>query len=244
MPTSTTAGAAVWLGCALLAATACGGPAGGSAGSPAGPATGRTAQPAGAQIATVRGDRIAIFKRRDASRPWKTLASPNEYGAPRVFLVERNAGDWLEVLLPIRPNGSTGWVRAAEVGLARTTLEVRIDPRAHRFTVRDGDRVVRAGKIAIGTWDTPTPAGRFYFTELIRPKDPTGPYGAYAYGLSGFSPKLRSFAGGPGQLAVHGTNDPGSLGTDVSHGCIRVGNDDITWMARNLALGTPVVVTS
>lgn len=156
--------------------------------------------------------------------------------------MEQNAGDWLRVLLPIRPNGSTGWIKTSEVGLQTTTRRLEIEPQAFRFTVYDGGTVLRTGKVATGEGGTPTPPGRFYFTELLKPPDPGGPYGAYAFGLSGFSPTLKSFAGGPGQLAVHGTNAPGLLGGNASHGCIRVSNDDVTWMANNLGLGTPVVI--
>lgn len=196
----------------------------------------------GAEIATVRGRQIAVHKRKGDGAAWKTLSSPNEMGATRVFLVDAKDGDWLKVLLPIRPNGSTGWVRASDVELSSTAHRVEIDPKAFTFTVFDGDKVLRTGKVATGEGGTPTPAGRFYFTELVQPPNPNGDYGAYAFGLSGFSPTLTRFAGGPGQLAVHGTNRASALGRKVSHGCVRVGNDDITWMAKNLAIGTPVVV--
>ncbi|MFD0688678.1 L,D-transpeptidase [Actinomadura fibrosa] len=197
----------------------------------------------GAEIATVRGSRIAVHKQKGDGAAWKTLSSPNEMGATRVFLVDVRDGGWLKVLLPIRPNGSTGWVKASDVTLSSTTRRVEIDPKAFSFTVFDGDKVLRTGKVATGEGGTPTPPGRFYFTELVRPPDPDGAYGAYAFGLSGFSPTLKTFAGGPGQLAVHGTNKASALGGKASHGCVRVSNDDITWMAENLAIGTPVVVT-
>jgi lipoprotein-anchoring transpeptidase ErfK/SrfK len=196
----------------------------------------------GAEIATVRGRQIAVHKQKGDSAAWKTLSSPNEMGATRVFLVDAKDRDWLKVLLPIRPNGSTGWVKASDVKLSSTTHRVEIDPQAFKFTVFDGDKVLRTGKVATGEDGTPTPAGRFYFTELVEPPNPDGDYGAYAFGLSGFSPTLKTFAGGPGQLAVHGTNKASALGRKVSHGCVRVSNDDITWMAKNLAIGTPVVV--
>ncbi|TDD90452.1 L,D-transpeptidase [Actinomadura darangshiensis] len=199
-------------------------------------------QQGGAEIATVRGRRIAVHKRKGDGAAWKTLSSPNEMGATRVFLVDAKDGDWLKVLLPIRPNGSTGWVKASDVKLSSTPHRVEIDPKAFTFTVFDGGKVLRTGKVATGEGGTPTPAGRFYFTELVEPPDPNGGYGAYAFGLSGFSPTLKTFAGGPGQLAVHGTNKASALGGKASHGCVRVGNDDITWMAKNLAIGTPVVV--
>ena len=196
----------------------------------------------GAEIATVRGRKIAVYRRKGDSAVWRTLSSPNEMGETRVFLVEARDGDWLKVLLPVRPNGSTGWVKASGVDLTATSRRLEIDMKAFTFTVLDGDEVLRTGKVAVGEGATPTPPGRFYFTELLQPPDPGGDYGAYAFGLSGFSPTLKSFAGGPGQLAVHGTNNESALGGKVSHGCVRVSNADITWMAKNLAIGTPVVV--
>ncbi|MBO2455167.1 L,D-transpeptidase [Actinomadura barringtoniae] len=221
-------------------------PAGGSpkAGRPAATAEPQRAaqRQSGAEIATVRGRQIAVHEHKGDAAVWKTLSSPNEMGATRVFLVDAEDGDWLKVLLPVRPNGSTGWVKASDVTLSSTTHRVEIDPKAFTFTVFDGDKVLRTGKVATGEGGTPTPAGRFYFTELVKPPNPKGDYGAYAFGLSGFSPTLRTFAGGPGQLAVHGTNRASALGGKASHGCVRVSNDDITWMAKNLAIGTPVVV--
>ncbi|MER7209018.1 L,D-transpeptidase [Streptosporangium sp. NPDC000239] len=193
------------------------------------------------KIASVRGSRITVYGAKEGART-RTITSPNDYGATRVFLVERDEGEWLQVLLPIRPNGSKGWIKAADVTLAETAHRVEIDRGAFGFTVYDGDRAVRTGRVATGEAGTPTPPGRYFLTELVRPVDQDGAYGAYAFGLSGFSPVLRSFAGGPGQLAIHGTNKPSAIGTRASHGCVRVSDDDITWMAKNLAIGTPVVV--
>ncbi|NUR92931.1 MAG: L,D-transpeptidase [Nonomuraea sp.] len=193
------------------------------------------------EIASVKGARITVYRDK-AGTALRTIKSPNDYGATRVFLVERNEGAWLQVLLPVRPNGSKGWIRAADVTLAQTSYRVEIDRGAFRFTVHDGDRVVRTGKVATGEAGTPTPPGRYFFTELVKPVGDGGAYGAYAFGLSGFSPVLKRFAGGPGQLAIHGTDKPSAIGTRASHGCVRVSDADITWMAKNLAIGTPVVV--
>ncbi|MBV2363684.1 L,D-transpeptidase [Streptomonospora nanhaiensis] len=201
---------------------------------------GRGQEPA--RIATATGSEIDVHAEPDGAVT-QTLASPNDFGADRTFLIEDERGEWLEVLLPVRPNGSTGWVRASDVSLSTTTLSLHVDLGDFAFRVLDGGEEVRSGDVAIGTEDTPTPPGRYYFTELLRPPEPDGDYGAYAFGLSGFSPTLEEFAGGPGQLAVHGTDDESGLGGEVSHGCIRVANDDITWMAENLPLGTPVEVT-
>jgi lipoprotein-anchoring transpeptidase ErfK/SrfK len=221
-------------------AAGCGGAAARATAPPVRATTARPG-PAGAEIARARGGRLPVYAAPGGARR-TTLASPNAYGAPRVLLVTRRSGGWLEALLPMRPNGSRGWVRASDVTLTTTTRHVTVRLGALRFTVYDGARVIRTGQIAVGTRDTPTPPGHYYFTELLRAPDPHGDYGPYAYGLSGHSPKLHRFAGGPGQLALHGTNHPGLVGHRVSHGCIRLRNPDITWMARNLVLGTPVTV--
>ena len=86
----------------------------------------------------------------------------------------------------------------------------------------------------------------YYLKELLEPPDPNGAYGPYAYGLSGFSnnPELANFNGGDGIIGIHGTNQPDKIGSDVSHGCIRVSNEVITEMAASLPLGTPVEIVA
>jgi lipoprotein-anchoring transpeptidase ErfK/SrfK len=201
------------------------------------------AAPPAAEIATVIGDEIEVLTEKEGDEVLETLASPNDFGEDRAFLVESNEGEWLEVLLPIRPNGATGWVRGEDVSLTGTDYRVEIDMAEFEFTVHEGEEEVRTGVIGTGENETPTPPGRYYFTELLQPPDPDGEYGVYAFGLSGFSESLETFAGGPGQLAVHGTNDESALGRQVSHGCVRVSNEDITWMAENLPVGTPVEIS-
>nr|WP_036555779.1 L,D-transpeptidase [Nocardiopsis sp. CNT312] len=201
------------------------------------------APPPRAVIATVLGDEIGVMTEKGGEEVLDTLVNPNGFGVDRAFLVESDEDAWLEVLLPVRPNGTTGWVRRDEVSLTSTDFRVEIDMAEFEFSVYERDEEVRGGVIGTGKSDTPTPPGRYYFTELLQPSDPDGPYGVYAFGLSGFSESLETFAGGPGQLAVHGTNDEGALGRQVSHGCVRVSNEDITWMAENLPVGTPVEIS-
>ena len=119
-----------------------------------------------------------------------------------------------------------------------TPYKIVIRRRAHRMLLFRAGRVVLRRRIAVGTALTPTPRGRYYVTDLIRSKDPF--YGPYALGLSAHSPVLTSYAGGNGQLGIHGTNQPWSIGKDVSHGCIRVRNRIIRRLARAVPIGTPV----
>jgi lipoprotein-anchoring transpeptidase ErfK/SrfK len=96
--------------------------------------------------------------------------------------------------------------------------------------------------VGIGRSFTPTPTGRFFVTVKLRPPQISAVYGAWALGLSGYSEVLEQFGAGDGQIALHGTADPGDLGKQVSNGCVRVDNQAITALARTLPLGTPVVI--
>ena len=172
------------------------------------------------------------------------MSNPTEVGAPLVFLVSEEDGDWIRVLLPIRPNGSQGWLRTAEVELLEHRFRVEVDLGAHRITVTNGSKTVLKAPVGIGTQDTPTPGGLFYIKELLRPPDPDTIYGPYAYGLSGFSNQLTSFAGGEGVIGIHGTNAPWTVGQNLSHGCIRMHNHDIKQLVPLLPLGTPVKIVA
>jgi RNA polymerase sigma factor (sigma-70 family) len=176
------------------------------------------------------------------------LAHPQPSGAPLVLLVTEARAGWLQVLLPVRPNGSTGWIRAEHASVVTHDFRIVVELGAHRITAYQGREVLLSEPIGVGTRDAPTPGGLYYIKELFQPLDangrlhPDGPYGPYAYGLSGFSEVLFDFAGGDGQFGIHGTNDPSGLGRDVSHGCIRMSNTGITLLAKTLPLGVPVEI--
>ena len=104
------------------------------------------------------------------------------------------------------------------------------------------ERLAMRVPIAIGTSDTPTPGGHYYLSMLFKVTDPSGPYGPWAFGISGFSPVYTTFGSGLGEIGIHGTNEPWLIGRDVSHGCIRLRNADITRLARLVPVGAPVVI--
>jgi lipoprotein-anchoring transpeptidase ErfK/SrfK len=186
---------------------------------------------------------VPVFATIGDAHPWTTLANPLPSGAPLVFLVEGTAkGGWLRVLVPVRPNQAQGWVRASDVRLNRVDYRIVVSVGRHTLTLYRAGKVVMAEKAGIGTATTPTPGGVYYIKELIRPTDPKGAYGPFAYGLSGYSNVLNEFAGGDGEIGIHGTNDQGSLGRSVSHGCIRISNAAITRLADLLPLGVPVQI--
>jgi lipoprotein-anchoring transpeptidase ErfK/SrfK len=196
-------------------------------------------------VATAVVDVVEVRARPDAAQPpERSLDRRDETSGQLVFVVDAQQGEWLQVLLPVRPNGSTGWIRSADVSLATNPFAVRVSLSDHELTVTDGTREVLRTAVGVGTTDTPTPGGRYYLKELLQPPTPDGPYGPYAYGLSGFSNVLTDFAGGEGVIGIHGTDAPDLVGTDVSNGCLRLANDVVVRLVEEigLPLGTPVVI--
>jgi lipoprotein-anchoring transpeptidase ErfK/SrfK len=196
-----------------------------------------------AYVAEAVGATLPVYARPGGAVLTK-LSNPNVWHDRLVLLATARSGDWLKVMLPIRPNGSTGWVPASTVQLTWDPYRIVVDLSSHRLTVLNVGRPVLRTPVGVGATATPTPRGTFYLTALLRPPDPAGAYGPFAFGLSGFSPVLKSFGGGPGEIGLHGTDDVSSIGRSVTHGCIRVHNGVITRLAGQLPLGTPVVVTA
>jgi lipoprotein-anchoring transpeptidase ErfK/SrfK len=128
----------------------------------------------------------------------------------------------------------------SKVKLSGHNFHVKINLTKHFLTAWNGkDRILKT-PVGVGRAVTPTPPGLYFITELLKPRDPTGTYGPYAFGLSVHSNVLHEFAGGDGVLGIHGTNFPQGIGTNVSHGCIRMNNDSIIKLAHTLPVGTPV----
>jgi len=173
---------------------------------------------------------------------WR-LHNPNDSGARIVFLVLARRGTGWDVRVPARPNGAVGWVRNSDVVLQIDPYALRASLRRHTLVVYKHNRRVQVMSIGVGRPSAPTPTGSFFVTELLVAANPNGPYGAYAYGTSAFSDVYSEFEGGPGQIGVHGTNDPSSVGRNVSHGCIRLGDGDLSALAQIVPAGTPLTIT-
>lgn len=191
-------------------------------------------------VATATVPSVAVYRDTTDAQPIAQLTHPISSGGPLVFLVDERAGEWLRVLLPMRPNGSQGWIRAGDVSLAQHRFRIDVYLAEFRLDVFNSGKLIYAASIGVARDNAPTPGGRYYTTELLQPPTPDSAYGALAYGLSGFSDVFASFNGGPGQLGIHGTNDPSTIGTKVSAGCVRLRNDDILAIGKLLPLGVPV----
>ncbi|MCW4384529.1 L,D-transpeptidase [Salinibacterium sp. SYSU T00001] len=169
-----------------------------------------------------------------------TFSHPQESGAPLNFLVKGHEGDWLEVYVPSRPNGASGWIMTRAVNVFEMPFRLEVSVGRNVMELYEEGKLARQFQVATGTGGTPTPLGTFFLTELMAPTN--AGYGPYAYGLSAYSEVLNDFGGGSGQIGVHGTDDAASIGTAASHGCIRLSNADITELAGILPLGTPIII--
>jgi lipoprotein-anchoring transpeptidase ErfK/SrfK len=147
---------------------------------------------------------------------------------------------FLKVLLPGRPNGHTGWIKAQKAKTWKTPWHVVVDTRSKRLFVFKGKRIAHSFPVVVGKSSTPTPRGRFYVEEaLILQKHSLG--APYAFALSARSRVFQEFEGGPGQIAIHGIYGIGGTpGRAQSHGCIRAPAATLAFMIRRFGTGTPV----
>jgi lipoprotein-anchoring transpeptidase ErfK/SrfK len=189
----------------------------------------------------------AVAYARPGGRALARFGPKNVNGYPTVFgvigaVVRRDCSpSWYRVQLPKKPNGVTGFVRARALEVQAVRTRIVVDVSARRLTLfRDG-RVALAATVAVGSPSTPTPIGRFYVNQRLVPTDPRGPFGPGAIGVSAFSNVLTGWRQG-GPIAIHGTNEPWSIGHAVSNGCIRLPNPTLLRVFREAIAGTPVII--
>ena len=144
---------------------------------------------------------------------------------------------WIQIRIPGRPNGRTGWVREEALGplvIVRTAL--RINRTTLKATLYKDGKKIWQSPVGVGKASTPTPAGRFWIRERLKALGSA--YGPWAFGTSAYS-ILSDWPGG-GVIGIHGTNEPSLIPGRPSHGCVRVPNAKISQLARLMPVGTPV----
>jgi lipoprotein-anchoring transpeptidase ErfK/SrfK len=191
------------------------------------------------------GAKLQVWHKPSGSKPPKeSVKTVNPLGQDLTMLVDQakqiGGKTWLRVYLPDRPNESEGWVRQSDVRVVKLHERIKIDLSKYRLWYYRDDKLVDSFKVGIGRNIWPTPTGTYYVWARVPQASPTGPYGAFAVGLSGFSPVLSEWPGG-GRVAIHGTANPADPGHKVSHGCIRVFNKNVVEL-RHVPMGTPVII--
>jgi hypothetical protein len=181
------------------------------------------------------------------SRGIGRLHPRTEDGYPEVYEALQQQTDaagavWVQVRLPMRPNGRTGWVPRAALGALHTVhTQLVVSRRSLRATLYRDGRVVFRAPVGVGRPGLSTPAGHFYVRERLRIPGGRGAYGPLAFGTSAYSPKLTDWPGG-GVVGIHGTNEPQAVPGRPSHGCVRMRNRNILRLGRLMPVGTPVLI--
>jgi len=201
----------------------------------------RPAAPAGQPLVVLLGDHV-VRAAPDASAP-----RIGAVGARRPLTHVRTtlpvlgeSGTWVHVRLPGRPNGHAGWISSD--GTQRTSTPWRITVRLSKrlVTAARNGRVEGRFRAVVGRSGTPTPVGHGFIEESLHLRGTGAPY---ALAASARSHVFQEFGGGDGQIALHGTTGiPGTLGTAVSHGCVRLSPRAMRWLAKRVGPGVPLVV--
>lgn len=203
----------------------------------------KPAAPQQALLADIPRD-LPIMARPGKGRVVGSMPAGSRYfGEPHTAWIQQRSsnGRYGKVAVPYSGSPATGWIRIAELELNKTPYRVRADLSRHLVTVLRLDKVIMSFPTATGAPASPTPPGHYFVTDLV-PVAPGGSFGSYAFGISGVQPNLPAGWSGGDQMAIHGTNDPSSIGTSASAGCLRVSEHALSRLRSLLKLGTPVSI--
>src|SRR3954451_14566212 len=198
--------------------------------------------PAAQQSSTTSGEvvhprRVVALFRNPGGRAFAKVG-PRQFGPTWLPVVERR-GSWARVLLPSRPNSSTGWLRTSRVDRRHTPYLIRVHVASRRLELTYEGQPVGSWPVAVGAPSTPPPTGRTFVLGAIT--DPAQSYSPVILPLGTHSNTLDSYGGGPGTVALHGWPDASVFGTAASHGCVRVPSEALDHLTK-VPLGTLVLL--
>ena len=174
------------------------------------------------------------------------VPNPHQFGGPLTLMVtDGQPGDaWVEVQLPVRPNGQVGWIDTSKYDIAGTRVRAEVNLTEHRVTVYDGEEIIAETDAVVGKSASPTPLGTFSIAAKRKNPPEESYIGPWALALSAYSEVYETFSGGIPVIAIHGTNRPDQVGQSLSNGCVRIPNDVVTFLAENVPLGAPVTISA
>jgi lipoprotein-anchoring transpeptidase ErfK/SrfK len=221
---------------------------GGALTAPARPAGARA--PASQSLVVLLADHVARTAPTARAHRIESVAARRPLTHVRTVLpvlghaADGRGGSWVYVRLPGRPIGHKGWIPTSRTRRTSTGWHIAISLSLRRVVVDLGGRREREFRAVVGKPSTPTPRGEFFIEEgLALSAQAAG--GPFALATSARSQVLQEFDGGPGQIALHGTDHlSGALGTAASHGCVRLSTRAITWLARRIGAGVPLTITA
>ena len=180
----------------------------------------------------------ALYSAPDAAAFAKV--GPSQFGPTWLPVVEQSDG-WVRVLLPSKPNRSTGWLQDADLDHASSPYLIRVHTGSRTLELFLNGKSLGEWKAGVGAKKTPTPPGRtFLLGSIIDNKRSASPI---VLPLGAHSPTLDTFGGGPGTVAIHGWPRPDVFGAAVSAGCVRVPKTALAHLQK-VPLGTLVLIDS
>ncbi|MFC0627430.1 L,D-transpeptidase [Kribbella deserti] len=183
-------------------------------------------------------EEMAVYTAPDAKAFAKI--GPRQFGPTWLPVIDRADG-WVRVLLPSRPNRSTGWLKDRDLERATSPYVIRVHTGSRTIELLHKGRRQGIWRVAVGARKTPTPPGRTFVLGSIT--DERQSYSPVILPLGSHSPTLDTFGGGPGTVAIHGWPRSNVFGAAVSHGCIRVPDGALDRL-RRVPLGTLVLIDS
>ncbi|MEO6866968.1 MAG: L,D-transpeptidase [Gaiellales bacterium] len=200
----------------------------------------------GAPHRVVEVDRAVSARATPGGREIGTLPSQSKYlGSSMQAWVQSVSADgaWGKVTIPWSPSvNRAAWVPLAGASQSATRILVVGDISDRTLRVYRGCTLQFAAPMAVGAPGSPSPVGRFWVTDRVAVPRSQPEFGSYAFGLSTIQPHPPAGWTGGNQMAIHGTNAPGSIGTPASAGCLRVSEQTLSKLRTMVGLGTPVVI--
>lgn len=212
------------------------------------PRSARRARPArraeGYILLHVRAGQNAVLRSRPGGAIVGRLADRTEFGSASVAPALAARRHWLGISTPAVPNGRLGWIdaRSAGITLSRSRLWIEVDRAARRLRLHDARRVVLSAVVGVGSTSSPTPAGRFAVTDHLAGGRFSPAYGCCVLPLSAHQDHPPAGWANGTRMAIHGTNDPATIGQAASAGCVHAEEGTMRALVRRAPVGTPVLI--
>jgi hypothetical protein len=181
---------------------------------------------------------------RPGGSPLATVGATTQFGSARVLSVVKRSGRWLRVSTADLPSGRDGWIDAGTPGvtLGSTRVSIVIRLGSKTLELHRDDHIVRRFRVGIGAPGSPTPTGMFAVTDKLRGAAYSPVYGCCILALSARQTHLPAGWRGGDRIAIHGTNDPETIGGALSTGCVHATDVALRFLIARAPLGTPVTI--
>jgi lipoprotein-anchoring transpeptidase ErfK/SrfK len=196
-------------------------------------------------IAHMRAGQSVTLRSKPGGPVLARVPATTQFGSPTTLAVAATRGDWVGLTSTDLPNGRLGWVKRRRQDDFRTTtthLSIRVDLSARKLELRNGRKTVRRVTVGIGRPGSATPSGRFSITDKLPGASYSAVYGCCILALSGHQGNTPAGWQGGDRLAIHGTNNPATIGVPSSAGCLHADAEDLRALMRRVPLGTPVFI--